>query len=127
MNMNHASLRFIATVFLVLACATAQLPQEQQPKGQPKQQQSKEPAKATPESTPATPPGRGGTSLPNANPFPSTYRPFPSRPTLIRNATIMTAAGPPIKNGSVLLPDGTIVAGEAQVNAPPEAWVTDGT
>jgi imidazolonepropionase-like amidohydrolase len=127
MNMNHASLRFIATVFLVLACATAQLPQEQQPKGQPKEQQSKEPAKATPESTPATPPGPGGTSLPNANPYPSTYRPFPSRPTLIRNATIMTAAGPSIKNGSVLLRDGKIVAVGTSVNAPADAVVIDGT
>src|SRR5258706_16291836 len=127
MNMNHASLRFIATVFLVLACATAQLPQEQQPKGQPKQQQSKEPAKATPESTPATPPGPGGTSLPNANPFPSTYRPFPSRPTLIRNATIMTAAGPAIQNGSVLLRDGKIAAVGAAITAPPDAVVIDGT
>src|SRR5687768_17664127 len=40
-------------------------------------------------------------STPNANPFPSTYTPFPSRPTVIRNATIMTAAGPTIRNGSV--------------------------
>src|SRR5882672_985564 len=119
--MNHASLRFVASVLLVLACATAQLPQEQQPKGQPKQQQSKEPAKATPESTPATPPGPGGTSLPNANPFPSTYRPFPGRTTLIRNATIMTAAGASIPNGSVLLRDGKIAAVGVSVTAPPDA------
>src|SRR5882724_5943350 len=125
--MNHGSIRFIASAFLVLACATAQLPQEQQPKSQPKQQQSKEPAKATPESTPATPPGPGGTSLPNANPFPSTYRPFPSRPTLIRNATIMTAAGPAIQNGSVLLRDGKIAAVGASVTAPADALVIDGT
>src|SRR6267154_1927608 len=125
--MNHGSIRFIASVFLLLACATAQLPQEQQPKGQPKQQQSKEPAKATPESTPATPPGPGGTSLPNANPFPSTYRPFPGRPTLIRNATIMTAAGPAIQNGSVLLRDGKIAAVGASITAPADALVIDGT
>src|SRR5258707_2883280 len=127
MNMNHASLRFIATVFLVLACATAQLPQEQQPKGQPKQQQSKEPAKATPESTPATPPGPGGTSLPNANPFPSTYRPFPGRPTLIRNATIMTAAGPAIQNGSVLLRDGKIAAVCGSITTPADALAIECT
>src|SRR6266853_4766801 len=127
MNMNHASLRFIAIVFLLLACATAQLPQEQQPKGQPKQQQSKEPSKATPESTPATPPGAGGISLPNANPFPSTYQPFPGRTTLIRNATIMTAAGPSIKNGSVLLRDGKIAAVGESIAAPADALVIDGT
>ena len=110
--MNHASLRFIATVFLVLACATAQLPQAQQTS-----------TKSTSDSTPATPPGPGGTSLPNANPFPSTYRPFPSRPTVIRNATIMTAAGPSIQNGSILLRDGKIVEVGASVNAPPDALV----
>jgi len=33
-------------------------------------------------------------SVPNANPFPSTYAPFASRTTVIRGATILTAAGP---------------------------------
>ena len=51
---------------------------------------------------------RGGVSAPNADPFPSTYRPFASRATLIRNATILTAAGPTIRGGSVLLRDGKI-------------------
>ncbi|TFG44992.1 MAG: hypothetical protein E4H41_06255, partial [Gemmatimonadales bacterium] len=41
------------------------------------------------DSMPKSPPGPGGTSLPNANPFPSTYTPFPSRPTLITNVTIL--------------------------------------
>src|SRR5437588_11476169 len=57
--------------------------------------------------------GTGGTSLPNADPFPSTYRPIASRPTVIRNVTILTAAGPTARNGAVLLTDGTI----AQVGA----------
>ena len=57
-----------------------------------------------------TPPGRGAVAAPNADPFPSTYRPFPSRRTLIRNATILTAAGPRIAGGSVLLANGKIVA-----------------
>jgi len=50
--------------------------------------------------------GAGGVSAPNADPFLSTYRPFPSRSTVIRNVTIMTAAGPTIRNGAVLLRDG---------------------
>ena len=112
--MNHLSLRFVAIACLVFSCATAQLPQAQQPK-------------VGSDSTPAPPPGPGGASLPNANPFPSTYRPFPSRPTLIRNATIMTAAGPSIQNGSVLLRDGKIAAVGASITAPPDALVIDGT
>src|SRR4051812_48462184 len=52
----------------------------------------------------------GSLSLPNADPFPSTYKPFPSRTTLIRNVNILTAAGPLIRNGSILLQDGKIAA-----------------
>ena len=69
----------------------------------------------------------GGVSVPNDNPFPSTYRPFPSRTTLIRNVTILTAAGPTIRNGSVLLRDGRIAAVGANVPAPTDAVVIDGT
>src|SRR5256885_11828534 len=39
----------------------------------------------------------------------------------------MTAAGPSIKNGSVLLRDGKIVAVGSSVNAPADALVIDGT
>ncbi len=69
----------------------------------------------------------GGLSVPNADPFPSTYRPFASRATLIRNATILTAAGPTIRGGSVLLRDGKIVAVGTDVAAPADAIVVDGT
>src|SRR5258706_6936227 len=112
MKRNHVLLRLFATACLVFACASAPLPQTQQPS-----------KKESSDSTANTPPGPGGTSLPNANPFPSTYRPFPSRPTLIRNATIMTAARPSILNGSVLLRDGKIAAVGTSVNAPPDALV----
>ena len=70
---------------------------------------------------------RGGLSTPNDDPFPSTYVPFPSRPTLIRNVTILTAAGPAIRNGAVLLRDGKIAAVGATVSAPADAVVIDGT
>ena len=92
------------------------------------------------EAIPATPPAParttdtvragpmlGGVSTPNADPFPSTYRPFGSRATLIRNATIMTAAGPAIRNGSVLLRDGRVAEVGASITAPGDALVIDGT
>src|SRR5947209_18342405 len=69
----------------------------------------------------------GAVSTPNANPFPSTYHPFASRPTLIRNATILTAAGPTIVGGSVLLTDGKIVAVGNVATVPADAIVVDGT
>ena len=70
--------------------------------------------------------GLGGTSTPNADPFPSTYTPFPSRPTVIRNVNILTAAGPIIRNGAILLQNGKIAAVGAGVNAPADAIVIDG-
>jgi imidazolonepropionase-like amidohydrolase len=69
---------------------------------------------------------RGGLSTPNADPFPSTYRPFPSRPTLIRNVTILTAAGPAIRNGSLLLRDGKIAEVGTTIAAPADAIVIEG-
>ncbi|HSU97381.1 MAG TPA: hypothetical protein VLI40_09135, partial [Gemmatimonadaceae bacterium] len=72
-------------------------------------------------------PGVGALSLPNANPFPSTYVPFPSHTTLIRNATIMTAAGPTMQNASILLRDGKIVSVGTSITAPADAVVIDGT
>jgi imidazolonepropionase-like amidohydrolase len=74
-----------------------------------------------------TGPGPGALSVPNANPFPSTYTPFPSRPTVIRNVNIFTAAGPLIRNGAILLQDGKIVAVGVTVNAPANAVIIDGS
>ena len=71
--------------------------------------------------------GLGGTSTPNSDPFPSTYAPFPSRPTVIRNVNILTAAGPLIRNGAILLQNGKIAAVGATVNAPADALIIDGT
>jgi imidazolonepropionase-like amidohydrolase len=70
--------------------------------------------------------GLGGTSTPNADPFPSTYVPFPSRATVIRNVNILTAAGPVIRNGAILLQNGKIAAVGATVDAPADALVIDG-
>ena len=59
--------------------------------------------------------------------YPSTYKRRPEPPVLIRNATIMTAAGQELANGSILLRDGRIVAVGAEVTPPPEATIIDGT
>ena len=61
------------------------------------------------------------------DPFPSTYQPFPSRSTLIQGATVLTAEGPTIRNGSVLIVDGRIAAVGANVATPAGAEVIDGT
>ncbi len=66
----------------------------------------------------ATPP-----LVPNA--YQSTYKPLPSRTTLIRNATILTAAGPAIERGSILLQNGKIAALGPTVSAPADALVID--
>jgi imidazolonepropionase-like amidohydrolase len=57
--------------------------------------------------------------------YASTYTPFPSRPTLIRGGTVMTATGEVIANGEVLLVDGRIAAVGPTVEAPADATVID--
>jgi imidazolonepropionase-like amidohydrolase len=89
-------------------------------------------ATAYAQSTPPAPravasPGSGALSLPLADPYPSTYVPFASRTTLIKNATLLTAAGPVIHNGSILLQNGKIMAVGTNVGAPPDAVIVDGT
>src|SRR5213083_1865633 len=59
--------------------------------------------------------------------YPSTYKRHPNPPVLIRNATIMTAAGQEIQGGSILFRDGRIVAVGANVTAPTDATIVDGT
>ena len=99
----------ITALLAVLACAPAQGSQAPSPATSSQERVS------------------GSRSTPNADPFPSTYKPFPSRTTVIRNATILTAAGPTLRNGSVLLRDGKIAAVGATVDAPADAVVVDGT
>jgi imidazolonepropionase-like amidohydrolase len=69
---------------------------------------------AQPQSAPVTP-----------NAYASTYKPFPSRTTVITNASILTAAGPVIEGGSILLQDGKIAAVGANLNPPADAVVID--
>jgi imidazolonepropionase-like amidohydrolase len=57
----------------------------------------------------------------------SSYVRRSSPPILIRNATVLTAAGPELSGASILFADGKIVAVGDQVAAPPGATVVDGT
>ncbi|HEX6069935.1 MAG TPA: amidohydrolase [Longimicrobiaceae bacterium] len=70
-------------------------------------------------------PDPSGAAADSAAPFPSTYEPFPSTPTVIRGGTVMTAAGEVIPGGEVLLRDGRIAAVGASVDAPAGATVID--
>lgn len=79
-------------------------------------------AARSPESAPAT-----AGPIPTPDVWASTYEPMPNPPVLIRNATILTAAGPTIRNGSLLLREGRIAAIGPQIEAPADATVIDAT
>jgi imidazolonepropionase-like amidohydrolase len=74
-----------------------------------------------------TPHPAAGTSSATPEAYPSTYVPFPSTPTLIRNGTVMTAAGQVIVGGDVLLVDGRVSAVGTALQAPAGARVIDAT
>jgi imidazolonepropionase-like amidohydrolase len=74
--------------------------------------------------TPAAQQARQESKLP-PNPYASTYQPLPSQTTVIRNATILTAAGPVIQRGSIVLRDGKIAAVGQNVETPAGAQVID--
>ena len=59
--------------------------------------------------------------------YPSTYVRHPSAPVVIRNATILTAAGPELKNASIVFQDGKITAVGPNVSPPGNATVVDGS
>ena len=61
-----------------------------------------------------------------SDPFPSTYTPFPSEPTVIRGATIFTGTGERIDGGTVVLQDGRIQAVGVDVAIPVSARMVDG-
>ncbi len=96
---------WLLTLPLIAACATAS-----------GHSTAQTPTAAAPESTSAM-----------RSQYPSTYRRHPNPPVVIRNATIMTAAGQEIPNGSILLRDGRIVAVGATVEVPADAVIVDGS
>ena len=69
-----------------------------------------------------------------ADPYPSTYKPASSTPTLIRDATVLTGTGARLDEADVLLMDGRIQSVGRDLEAPPGAriveakgrWVTPG-
>jgi imidazolonepropionase-like amidohydrolase len=77
------------------------------------------PAAAKPASPPALP------WVDPEHPYASTYKPLPSQPTLIINATVLTAAGERIERGSVLMVGGKIAAVGRNVAMPPDTRVVD--
>src|SRR5216110_2188256 len=83
------------------------------------------PAAATP--APPAPVASAESSSVDRAKYPSTYVRHPNPPVLIRNATIMTATGQEIRNGSILFKDGRIVAVGEKVEAPADVAVVDGT
>ncbi len=59
--------------------------------------------------------------------YPSTYHRKDYPPVLIRNATILTAAGPEMTGASILFKDGKVVAVGTNLTAPDNAITVDGT
>ena len=76
---------------------------------------------------PAKSPGPGAGRGYAHDPYPSTYKPYPGVPTLVRGVTIFDGEGGRIDGGSVLFADGKIVALGQTLAAPAGAIVIDGT
>jgi imidazolonepropionase-like amidohydrolase len=81
----------------------------------------------------APPKTAASTSLPaavinyNTDPFPSTYKPYPGVPTLVRDVTIYDGKGGRIDHGAILFADGKVVAVGHDIAAPAGAAVIDGS
>ena len=65
--------------------------------------------------------------VPVANPYPSTYKPAASPPTLIRNATVLTGTGERLDGADVLVVEGRISAVGRGLAAPQGARQVDGS
>ena len=69
-----------------------------------------------------------GSSAEPENPYPSTYKAYPGRPTAIRGATIFDGEGGRIDNGVVFLSEGKVTAiGGPDTPIPADIAVFDGT
>ncbi len=87
-------------------------------------------APAAPTPVPPAPPGAAAytdTLSIDRPQYPSTYKRRVNPPVLIRNATVLTAAGQELSNASVLFRDGKVVAVGTSVQAPSDAQIVDGT
>ena len=134
--------RFSSGLFVALVCAAligavgdgqAQqpLPKPAEPPEQvdpaaPGERREPPPESPAPPATPPKGPQQTGGAPPQVpNAYTSTYQKPASRPTVIRNATILTAAGPLIERGAVLMQNGTVAAVGENVDAPGDALVID--
>jgi imidazolonepropionase-like amidohydrolase len=61
----------------------------------------------------------------NPDPYPSTYKPLPSKPTLITHATILTGDGQQLEDADILLEDNVIKAMGKDLTAPAGVTVVD--
>ncbi|MCW0197858.1 amidohydrolase [Sphingopyxis sp.] len=62
------------------------------------------------------------------NPYPSTYKPYPSRLTVVKNVTIFDGEGGRIDHGSIVLSSGKVLSlGGPDMDLPTDADVYDGT
>src|SRR6187200_876120 len=103
MRLRFAPALSLAAVIAVIpiAMAAQQTPPAQQPPrpnapnpATPGERTRTPPETPQPAQTPPQPaPQQTGAAPFVGNAYESTYKPFPSRPTVIRNATILTAAG----------------------------------
>jgi len=89
----------------------------------------------TPETVVNRPLAAGLDPAARPDPFPSSYQPFPSRVTVFRGATVLTATGAEIANGVVVAAEGRIVAVGGPETAIPQGatiidakgrWITPG-
>ncbi|MDX2193472.1 MAG: amidohydrolase [Gemmatimonadales bacterium] len=112
---------------LGLAVASATLLQAQDPKRVPPAQGAAPPATPAPAAAPSGPQPFTDTLSFDRPQYPSTYqrRPYPA--VLIRNATVLTAAGPEQPGTDVLFADGVIRGIGKRLAAPDGARVIDGT
>ena len=82
---------------------------------------------AAPKSASADNPAPGKGKGFNHDPFPSTYRAYPSVPTAIVHATVYDGEGGRIEDGTVLLADGKVVGiGGPELAVPAGAALIDG-
>ncbi|MBL4612497.1 MAG: amidohydrolase [Emcibacter sp.] len=70
---------------------------------------------------------RGPLVVIDKNPYPSTYVPFPSVVTVIKNTTILTGTGAQLEGASLLMENGKIIAVGSDIDIPYGAKIIDGT
>jgi imidazolonepropionase-like amidohydrolase len=119
--MKQAKVRTLETLGVALAAALALAACATSPA-------SKSAAASQPASPAAGSPSGDKQPLPWASdPYPSTYRPYPGVPTLVRDVTIFDGEGGRIDHGAVLFADGKIVNLGQDIEAPAGARVIVGT